>query len=380
MGLYFLSIGYREDFIGTYYAVSTGTSAILLMLMGKLSDRIGRVPSFYLTLAGNITGYAILLLSQNKSVIFLCAFLNGAATALRTVTSAPFLHENSKPYEREYVFSASSSYMLFGTMAGNVIGGFMPIILKNYSAALSQPDSYKYSIFISLFIMLSSAAPLFYIKNDISPAATDNDMQNKIKPSSAISANNKPAVEKRLYRKFVIYTFFIGCGAGLIVPFFNVYFNQKFGLASGEIGTIFMTANIITATVMLFTPLLTAKLGRVKSIMLMEISSLPFLLILGFSQSYHLCVAAYLIRNAFMNMNNPVFTNLVMDLTEDRERARVNSIVTLGDNFSRTVSTYISGIIMTDHGVSLPYVLTACFYSVAAFYVYFEFNKYEKSR
>jgi len=380
LGLYFLELGFREDFIGTYYAVSTGTSAALLLAMGRLSDRIGRIASFYATLFGHLAGYMLLFFYRTPSAIFLCGFLNGASAALRACTSSPFLHENARASEREYVFSASSSYLLLGSMLGSIAGGYMPVLFSNFFHAAGRLEAYRYSVMTASFFILASIWPLFYMKeSSCERPVSGAGVHPPERPAGEIRRSfNEP--EGRYYYKFVIYTFLIGCGAGLIVPFFNVYFAQKFFMDSGSIGIIFMAGNILTAVLMMITPAITERVGKINSIAVMEILSLPFLLILGFSSSAPLCVAAYFIRGALMNMNNPVFMNIVMEMTPDRERGRVSSIVTLGDNFSRTISTYVSGRIMTNHGVGLPYSLTAAFYSLAAFYIYFSFARYEKKK
>lgn len=385
LGLYFLELKFREDFIGTYYAVSTGTSAILLLLAGRLSDRIGRTASFYITLAGHFAGYSLLFMFQGRAAIFLCAFINGASAALRACTSAPFLHENALPAERDYVYSASASFMLMGAMFGNVFGGYLPITLMKLApvigaAKISAAASYRYSILISMALILVSALPLLRITRNAPDGASAGGAANNASAPAAQEAEDARPLKsgRRLYRKFVIYTFLIGCGAGLIVPFFNIYFAQKFGLDSGRIGVIFMLANILTAVSMLMTPAITIRYGKIRSIVFMELASLPFLLTLGLSGSFSMCVVSYLMRNALMNMNNPVFTNFIMENTDKNQRGRVNSIVTLGDNFSRTVSTYISGRLMTDHGVGLPYFLTAGFYLAAALFAYFSFSALER--
>lgn len=394
LGLYFLELKFREDFIGTYYAVSTGTSAILLLLAGRLSDRIGRVASFYITLAGHFAGYSLLFAYQSRAAIFACAFINGASAALRACTSAPFLHENARPSERDYVYSASASFMLTGAMLGNLFGGYLPIALMKIfplagGAAPAASEAYRYSILISITLIMTSALPLFSIVKPV-PAGAGGKNAGRLAATVEMSgeAEETPAAEasgerplnsgRRLYRKFVVYTFLIGCGAGLIVPFFNVYFAQKFALDSGRIGVIFMMANILTAASMMMTPAITLRYGKIRSIVMMELASLPFLIALGLSGSFYACVASYLARNALMNMNNPVFTNFTMEHTAKDQRGRVNSIITLGDNFSRTVSTYISGRLMTDHGVGLPYFLTAGFYLAAALFAYFSFSPLER--
>jgi len=380
LGLYLLALGFREDFIGTYYAVSTGTSAALLILMGRLSDRIGRIASFYATLFGHLTGYLILFFYQAPAAIFLCGFLNGASAALRACTSSPFLHENARPSEREYVFSASSSYLLVGSMLGSIAGGYMPVLFSKFFRAAGMLEAYRYSVIAASAFILASIWPLFYMKEAPGVRRSGVPAIDALKHSRCEGNRSFNDPEGLYYYKFVIYTFLIGCGAGLIVPFFNVYFAQKFSMDSSRIGIIFMIGNIMTAVLMMITPIITERFGKINSIVVMELMSLPFLLILGFSASVPLCVAAYFIRGALMNMNNPVFMNIVMELTPDHERGRISSIVTLGDNFSRTISTYVSGMIMTNHGVSQPYALTAAFYTLAAFYIYFSFARYEKKR
>lgn len=395
LGLYFLELRFREDFIGTYYAVSTGTSTVLLLLAGRLSDKIGRVTSFYITLLGHFLGYFLLFFFQSGAAIFICAFINGASAALRACTSAPFLHENATRAELDYVYSSASSYMLSGAMFGNVFGGYLPVTLVKIApfmtgAALSTAGSYRLSILISTVIILISALPLFSItplppkdssQKSIYGKGVGRGQQVSERSAEITICEPEPAAGNRgLYKKFVIYTFLIGCGAGLIVPFFNIYFAQKFALGSGSIGIIFMCANILTAVSMLLTPAITVKYGRINSIVFMELASLPFLLTLGLSNSLSMCVGSYLMRNALMNMNNPVFTNFIMDNTAKNERGRINSIVTLGDNFSRTVSTYISGRLMTNHGVGLPYFLTAGFYLAAALFAYFSFARLDGGR
>lgn len=270
-----------------------------------------------------------------------------------------------------------ASFMLTGAMLGNLFGGYLPIALMKLlpAAGGAAPDAYRYSILVSTAVIMMSAAPLFSIEKTAPEAGAESPARG----ADAEAAGERPLKSgRRLYRKFVVYTFLIGCGAGLIVPFFNVYFAQKFGLDSGRIGVIFMMANIITAASMMMTPAITLRYGKIRSIVMMELASLPFLLALGISGSFYACAASYLARNALMNMNNPVFTNFTMEHTPRDQRGRVNSIITLGDNFSRTVSTYISGRLMTDHGVGLPYFLTAGFYLAAALFAYFSFSPLER--
>ena len=97
----------------------------------------------------------------------------------------------------------------------------------------------------------------------------------------------------------------IGTGAGLIVPFFNVYFNKTLQAGPDQIGIIFSLAQASMVVGAAVVPYIAARFGKVKTVSLTYLLSLPFLLLLAFTTNLYLAGGAYILRMLFMNMSSP---------------------------------------------------------------------------
>ncbi|WP_126209600.1 MFS transporter, partial [Thermus scotoductus] len=110
----------------------------------------------------------------------------------------------------------------------------------------------------------------------------------------------------------------IGFGAGLVIPFLNLYLREKFGLSYGTTGLVFALSALATGVAMLLQPLLVRRLGKLGAIVFVQALSLPFMAILAWVPWLPLVTVALLIRGALMNAAGPVYAALVMDyLGED---------------------------------------------------------------
>ncbi len=63
------------------------------------------------------------------------------------------------------------------------------------------------------------------------------------------------------------------------------------------------------------TPFILARLGFVRSMVAIELSSLPFFLALAFTTSLPVAMFAFLMRGALMNATHPIIKNLMMQAT-----------------------------------------------------------------
>ncbi|WP_245606104.1 MFS transporter [Thermus amyloliquefaciens] len=112
----------------------------------------------------------------------------------------------------------------------------------------------------------------------------------------------------------------IGFGAGLVIPFLNLYLREKFGLSYSVTGFIFALSALATGVAMLLQPLLVERMGKLGAIVLVQALSLPFLAILAWVPWLPLVTFALLVRGALMNAAGPVYAALVMDYLEEGER------------------------------------------------------------
>jgi MFS family permease len=112
----------------------------------------------------------------------------------------------------------------------------------------------------------------------------------------------------------------IGFGAGLVIPFLNLFLKEKFGLTYGTTGAIFALSALATGLAMALQPLLVGRLGKLGAIVFVQALSLPFLAALAWAPWLPVVTFALLVRGALMNAAGPVYAALVMDYLPEEER------------------------------------------------------------
>ncbi|WP_040209961.1 MFS transporter [Clostridium polynesiense] len=191
--------------------------------------------------------------------------------------------------------------------------------------------------------------------------------------------NTKKLLKNRYASRFLMYNAIIGFGAGLVVPYFNVYLKYKVNAGTDTIGVIMAFAQAAMGFGGLVTPFMAKKLGRVKTINICQILSIPFLLLIALPPNIYIVSAALFVRNGLMNMAGPVVSTLTMELIDSSQRSTFASINNIANNLSRAISTMLGGFIMANvpYGYEVPYFLTAMLYLAATLLFHKTFAGYE---
>ncbi|MCB5942970.1 MFS transporter, partial [bacterium 210820-DFI.6.52] len=74
------------------------------------------------------------------------------------------------------------------------------------------------------------------------------------------------------------YQFLIGIGAGIIVPFFSVYLKYSMDIGDNIVGTILSKSQFGCIIGGMIIPFMSNKVGKVKSVIICQLLSIPFLL------------------------------------------------------------------------------------------------------
>ena len=75
----------------------------------------------------------------------------------------------------------------------------------------------------------------------------------------------------------------VGLGAGATIPYLNLFIEGKFHISYASLGSIFAWTSLATAVTVLIQPALVKWLGQLRAVLVVQMSSLPFLAMLGFS-------------------------------------------------------------------------------------------------
>ncbi len=364
--LYLTEGGLQEGIIGSILSLSGLALVITAIPAGIFSDRMGRKKAMIIgTLAGALLSI-LRALTVNGPGLLSLSFLGGIASTVYVLSAAPFMMENSRPEERIHLFSASFAVMLMAGIAGNLAAGELPGLVMNIFG-ISIFTAYRFALLLGSGIFLTALWPLFKISE--TPKAPDE--------SNLISL-------KRLVQGFkaaggfVWCNLWIGLGAGLVIPFFNLYFAKRFGASSSQIGLYFSVSQIFTLAAVLVGPALAKRFGKVKTVVAMELLSLPFLISLGAEKVLYIAVLSFWMRASLMQMSSPISSAFMMEIVPAGARATVNSIATMAWTLSWTFSTAFSGWAMQHYGYAMPYYLTAGCYAVSAISFYLLYNRKER--
>lgn len=362
--LYVLKLGYHEDFLGLLLSIIYVSTGLFALPAAVLCDRIGRKRTLIISSVMLAVALALLYTITAGWMLIAMSALYGIATSFSAVAGSPFMAENSSRDDRMRLFSMNSFVYTLAAIFGSLIGGSAPGLLTNIAGYdVSGLLPYRITLYLSLAAVLITIIPLLMIKEK------DRPVMNSLERYRLVAK----VIRTPHIQKLVLVNILIGIGAGMIVPFFNVYFYKVLTASTGQIGVIFSAGQIIMAAGLLIVPLLVGRFGKVRTIALTQLLSIPFLILIAVTMNIYVAAFAYIMRMTLMNMANPAIASFNMEMVPEQERATVSSLTSMGWNVFLALSTFISGIMMAEANYLLPYLITCLVYFVAAvlYYVFF---------
>ncbi len=364
---FILSIGFDEKLLGNLVTTSSITALLVALPMGYLADVLGRKVSLLISGVMICISVAMMVLWPVTGVLYAMNILSGVAQSLAGVTMSPFLMENSSERERTYLFSFSSGIQMVSASVGNWIGGYLPSWVAAARGVVPiSSQAYGGAILVVALALAVSVLPLVLIR-----MPTLQRAERTVFAPLSYAAKN-PAKLTKLVLPMLI----TSLGAGLIMPFMNVFFRLQYHQTDQVIGVLFAWGSLAMGLGLLAAPPLADRMGKIQIVVITQGLSIPFLILLGFSPLFWISGVAYYIRVALMNMSSPVYQTFVMEQVEPSSRAMVASLVSMAWNFGWSVSPTISGILQVRYGFGPPFMGTIILYIISVFlYWYFWWRK-----
>jgi MFS family permease len=353
---YALSLGFDEALLGNLITTSSFVALIAALPMGYLADVIGRKAS--LILSGAMLSFSIIAMAlwQSETSLYSMNVVSGIAQSLAGVTMSPFLMENSDEKERTYLFSFGQGLQMTMASVGNWLGGYLPSWIgqaQNVSATSST--AYGNAIFIVGVGAALAILPLVLMK---SPNITRSQR-------AVFAPFTYAAKEPLLLTKLILPMLLTSLGAGLIMPFMNVFFRVVHNKPDPVIGTLFAWGSLAMGVGLLLAPPLAERMGKIQLVVISQALSIPFLILLGFSPIFWVGAATYYIRLSLMNMSSPVYQTFIMEHVDPSARATVASLTSMAWNFGWAFSPTISGWLQVKYGFGPPFIGTIILYTIS---------------
>jgi MFS family permease len=379
-----LALGFSLDFLGLLNTVSFAAAAVLsvplLWLVTRASLRLALLGSVVLQIASVL----LLILVPVAPALLLSGGLAGAAAVLFQVSAPPFMMRQSDAATRDHLFSANAAISIGFAGLGSLLAGRLPgMAAQLLGVAAESGLAYRAAFAVAGVGLVLSIVPLLLLSEE-ARAEADNREGRGLRPAdfqSPISNLQSPIPSswRDLLRhpvpliKLLISPALISIGAALLIPYLNLFFKQRFAVADAQLGLIFAGLGLATALAALAGPALSARIGKIRAIVLTQALALPFLALMGATPLLGVAVGAALVRSALFNMGTPLYDAFAMERTDEAARPAVigviNGAYSIGYLFAPLVSTQIQAA----YGFTPLFVITLLCYALAVLAKYWFF-------
>ncbi len=340
-----LSRGYDEQFIGTLQTVSSLGAIMVALPIAWLVERWSPRKALITGAVLSVSSVAGVLLFESAAALLFFRMLGGMSIASQNVARAPFLMRNTSDDDRQWVFSFSFGLMTIAGFVGNLLGGQAPTWVSRVIDA-GPTDTISYRLAMALMALLLSCGlfPLFSLRE--SPRKKD------VKPARIIDLLREHG---RTLIRLLTPPLIIGLGAGTMMPFMNIYFRNIYEKPDPPIAMLFAIGAVGMAIGQFFGPPLVERLGKIKSVLVSQYASVPFLILLG-SGAYlvptglvsanvffYVAAFAYIMRLALMNLANPIYQTFMLETVSEDAQALTMSLSAISFQFGWFLMPQISG-------------------------------------
>ena len=298
---------------------------------------------------------------QYLPVLFI---LLGIAFTLFQVSSLPYIMRNTASENQSHAISLNYATHSFGT----ILSGLFIYISGKF---MTEIDEGKILILISII----GFTGIYYL------------LKMKIDTVIPVKKGVKwRSYDWKLLFKAIIPTLIIAVGAGLTIPFINLFFFHNFEIDSTGFAFIGGVASILVAVLALLVTNLKNRLGFRKGItytQMISVISLVGLATMEFFNTYWwampLAVILYWVRTPLMNMAAPMTSELTMNYVGVKNQEMLSAITAAIWSGSWFFSSQIVRLLKV-HGLSYAYIfyITALLYAFGILMYYFLIRDFER--
>ncbi len=305
----FESLGFSDSLVGTANAIPNLVAIVLALPVARLAGHLGFIRA--LRIAALTAGSGLILLGfvESTALVIGAVVLVGVGGMAFWVVPSPLMTVLEPASNRTYLFSTQFAAQLIAGFLGSLIGGQMPDLFARLTDVDPKSlEAIQWTVILAGLMYMLAAVPL--------------RRSSEIKPAEAGHGPlwHIPREARHIFLKLLAPNALIGLGAGLVIPFLNIFVEGKFDVAFSTLGAVFAWSQLGMALAVMTQPLIANRLGKVASIVLVQALSLPFIAMLGFSSSFLAVSIALFVRSALMNAANPIYAAFTMEQVKEAWR------------------------------------------------------------
>jgi MFS family permease len=331
--LYLLDLGFKEDLLGAISSASTtGSMAGTLAAVG-LHRRVGLQRSLIIFLVGTALVSTLRALITVKWILIGAAFVSGTLFSIWAVSIAVIIAQITTDRQRVFAFSVYIATVIGVGIAGDAIGGRLPLMVEHAFALSGAIEAKRWTLFIGAWVAGLAAVPASSLR---------------FAPVAQRAGRHYP--RGPFIWRFLAALALINLATGAFNPFSNAYFAQYLKVPVDQIGLIFSGGQMAQVIAIVLSPIIIRRVGLVWGIVSMEVAAGISLLFLSTGPAPIGAALGYGGYLAFQWMDEPAMDTLLMGRVDPSERSGASALMYMVMFGSTAVAAYVSGQALTRIG------------------------------
>jgi MFS family permease len=344
--LFLLQQGFGTAVQGILISLMEITVALTILPLGLLASRAGKRRMLFSGLALTAVSYFSVAFATELWHFAPGMLMLGLGTSLITPTLAAALADTVCDADRKYLMSFNAFGVMLAGAVGYVLSGL-------FVGIIGEEGGFRALFGAAGAIVLAGAVFLTH----------------KIDATCAPAQEMSGKVRKLL--PFVLPQFVLGLGAGLVIPFFPVYFKLRFGTDTGTISALFTATQVVWAVTYIAMPVVAEKRGSVRTLVLLQAFAVAALFAIPLTVDFGSTAVLFAARMILMNASRPLADSYMMTLVGKDLRSTAVAANQLAWMLPHMLSVAAGGALMAVNR-EVPFLVCGLLYILStALYAWF---------
>jgi MFS family permease len=349
LNLYLLRLDYDLRFVGLVNAAGQLLFAVSSLLAGLVGRRWGNRRMMIVGMGLAAAGYGLLPLVRFPLVSFESIWLVVTYSlawfglAQMIVNMIPYLMDATGPEERTYVFSMVGAILALSGFLGGLVAGLLPGLFAGaLGVTLDEPTPYRYPLLIPLGVLIFGFLALL--------ATGDAGGKRQQEPVAEAGPEGIRWTPLGLIAVLTLVMLLARTGEGAARTFFNVYLDVALQVSTALIASFSATGQLLAVPAALAAPLLIARFGLGRTIVLGNLVIAFCLLPLAFVPHWGAAGLGYMGVIVLLSITVPAFGIYHQEIMPIRWRTVMSGAATMAIGLSWSITTLVGGYAITNLG------------------------------
>ncbi|AUW92870.1 MFS transporter [Sulfobacillus sp. hq2] len=357
--LYLKARGWSAVDVGLLLMAGGLSGAVLSLLVGIVSDRIGRRLFLLIYEIGLTVGMAAIIIHPAAWIIVVTAAIFGFGRGANG-SSGPFapaeqawLAQSIPGPRRGSVFSFNAGLQFWGMGIGSLLAAVLPHMIPGARGA----QAYLPLFLLNLLMALINLAQIYSIHE--SPRHNAHPSESASKTDGVPEEHAIHRRENRALTLLAIVNTINALGIGLVAPLLPYWFNVKFGVGPAEIGPVYGLTFFLTGISSLIIGRVSESIGLIRSIVIPRLLGVVLLIGIPFMPSFTIAAVLYVVRSIVNRGSVGARQAFSLSLVRDKRRGFASSLNAVSWSLPAAVGPAVGGWFINMGSLVWPFIIAA---------------------